>query len=208
MQRYALLYDKIDRYKAVSIMDCDMIPVMNDDDYIAFEKYIDEVMPTNSMSTNRSYYTWNTEQNLLLLEKYKADLKKNVEISYPIEGCDGLFKLYKFGGGDKIREFYDVWRYILLDSFKNKNHLISGSWNILIEEILSFVYKLVDIRVNSEEEHYRAMYGVKSFNFPEDRFWEDWTGRGFMTNVASKEEFIEKNYDKLKEYYSQQGLVF
>jgi hypothetical protein len=189
-------------------MDCDMIPIYTEEEFNNFQHYVKNIMPVNSLSTNRAYYTWNTENYLLLLDKYNKILNKNIEVSYPIEGCDGLFKLYKFENSNKIKEFFEVWNYVLLDSFKTNNDLISGTWNIMIEEILGIVYKLVSIKVNGGDLHYNSVNGIRSFNFPEDRYWDDWTHQNFDTLVNSKEEFIEKNYEKLKNYYNNQGLRF
>jgi hypothetical protein len=208
VQRFSLLYENIDKYDAISILDCDMVPVYTEQEFTDFQHYVKNIMPVNSISTNRSYYTWNTEQNLLLLDRYSKELNKNIDINYPIEGCDGLFKLYKFENSDKIKEFFNTWNYILLDSFKNQIHLVGGSWNILIEEVLAIVYKLLNIRMNIENEHYIGVGGIKSYNFPEDRYWDDWSHQGFNIDCESKEEYIEINYDKLKSYYETQGLKF
>jgi hypothetical protein len=209
LQRFSLLYENIDKYKFISILDCDMIPVYTEEEFNNFQHYLNEIMPVNSISTNRAYYTWNTERNLLLLDKYNKELNKNnTSFEYPIEGCDALFKIYKFENSDKVKEFFDTWNYILLDSFKTNNHLIAGSWNILVEEVLAIVYKLLNIRLNTESVHYIGVGGIKSYNFPEDRYWDDWTHRGFDVSSTSKEDFIAKNYEKLKDYYNNQGLKF
>jgi hypothetical protein len=209
LQRFSLLYENIDKYKFISILDCDMIPVYTEEDFNNFQHYLNNIMPVNSVSTNRAYYVWNTERNLLLLDKYNKELNKNHnKFDYPIEGCDALFKLYKFESSEKVKEFFDTWNYILLDSFKTNNHLISGSWNILVEEILAIVYKLLNIKFNEGDIHYRGVGGIKSYNFPEDRYWDDWTHQGFDVSIKSKEEFINKNYEKLKNYYNNQGLKF
>lgn len=208
IQRFSLLYKDIKKYKFISILDCDMVPTHTEEQFKIFENYIENIMPNNSMSTNRAYYTWNNESNLSILEKYSKELNKEIKIEYPIEGCDSLFKFYKFENPEKIEEFFYVWNYILLDAFKTRNHLLSGSWNILPEEILAITYKLLDIKVNSGQDHYINMGGMKSYNFPEDRYWDDWTHNGFNVSVDTKLEFIEKNYDKLKTYYTDQGLKF
>jgi hypothetical protein len=208
IQRFGLLYENIGNYDAVSILDCDMIPVFTDEEFADFQNYVKNVMPVNSISTNKSYYTFDNERNLELLKKYSIDLNKQITIDYPIQGFDGLFKLYKFESSTKIKEFFDTWNYILLDSYKNNTGLIGGSWNVLIEEILALVYKLLNIRANIESEHYIGVGGIKSFNFPEDRYWDDWTHYGFDISSISQEEYIKTNYDKLKEYYSRQNLKF
>lgn len=208
LQRFALLYENIDKYKYISILDCDMIPIHDETDFDEFKNYLDNTMPVNSISTNRAYYTWDTPENLQILSKYSKELSKDINISYPIEGCDGLFKIYKFENYSTLQEFFNVWNYILFDSFKASNHLISGGWNILIEEILAIVYKLLNIRVNSEPMHYHGVNKIKSFNFPEDRYCEDWTHQDFDVSAINKEDFIDRNYDKLKSYYEHQGLKF
>ena len=89
LQRFSLLYENIHKYKFISILDCDMIPVYTEEEFDNFQHYLNDVMPVNSVSTNRAYYTRNTEKNLLILDKYNKELNKgNSDFEYPIEGCD------------------------------------------------------------------------------------------------------------------------
>lgn len=208
VQRFSLLYENIDKYEAISILDCDMIPVYTEEEFERFQNYLKNVMPINSISTNRAYYTWDSDQTMSLLNRYGNELNKTFSNEAPLEGFDGLFKLYKFENSIKIKKFFETWNYIVLDCFKTNNHLIKGSWNVLIEEILAVVYRLENIKPNKDSLDYIEVRGIKSYNFPEDRYWDDWTHEGFDVSASSKDDFIEKNYEKLKNYYTNQGLKF
>lgn len=208
IQRFGLLYENINKYQFISILDCDIIPVYTEDEFINFKNYLKNVMPFNSISTNKAYYTWNTEEHLSLLKRYSEELNKKIDINYPIDGCDGLFKIYKFESVEQTKEFFNTWNYVLLDSLKTKNVLYAGSWNILSEIVLGMTYKLLNIKVNGGTEHYIGVGGFRSFNFPEDRYWDDWTNQGFDKNVKNKSEFVKVNFEKLKKYYEGQNLKF
>ena len=190
------------------ILDCDMIPTHTEEDFAIMLNYLKNILPNNSMATNRAYYFWNTEQNLKLLNRYKIELNKDVKIEYPIEGCDSLFKIFKFENPSKIREFFDVWNHLVLETYTGKNHLKSGSWNILPEEILALVYKLIGFTVQHWDVDYASLGKLIPRNFPEDRYWDDWTHQEFDTTCETREEFIKVNYDKLKSYYKIQDLKF
>jgi hypothetical protein len=201
LQRFILKYENIDKYKFITLADCDMSPIHNDFDFEQMMNYLENDISFNSISSNRCYYEYK-ELNIIDFTKLMADeLNKDIDLSYPLNSFDGPLKIYKFESKEKIDEFFNTWNYILYNILTKHDTLIKGSWNMLSEEILAVIYRLTNIKVNSRDIDYDSLKLIRSFTYPEDRFWNDVSCRGMNTDVNTKNEFIEKNYNELKHFY-------
>lgn len=207
LQRYAFTLEDIHDYDIVILCDCDMVPIFSDESIYIFDEYTKNEMAENSVSSNRAYYTFNKERNLEIVNNFRRTLIKDA-VNYPIESFDGPVKIFKFKDKESIENLFSVWDSLLLNLFQKSDPIIGGSWNILSEELLAIIYKVLDFKVNNSQKDYLNCSGIKSFTYPEDRFWEDCTHNNFNTDTESKKEFIKKNFEKLKIFYESRSQDF
>lgn len=201
LQRYGLLYENINNYQNVIICDCDMLPTHDEEQIKKFEDFFKNEVEVDTVCSTMALYEWNNDETLELLKKYATELNKNIVNEYPIIGFDSLFKIFKFSGPEKIKEFFEVWNYIVIDTYKNQNHLLQGSWNILPEVILGVVYKLIGLKVCTDSKYYNHLSEFRNFTYPEDRYWDNITGNANFVFCETIKEAIEKNYEGYLNFY-------
>jgi hypothetical protein len=204
LQRFMLIYEKISDYKYLLMADCDMKPVMTPDGYEKFMSYLDNDMPENSVSSNRCYYPWQDREYVKeFLFNISNELNREIKDYNLIDGFDNPMKIFKLDSPEKYKSLFDTWNYCLFKAFNDDKDyfIVPMSWGIASEIILSIIYKLENIKVNKEAKDYLGLEGIKSFTYPEDRFWDDLSHRGFDISGKSKKEFIENNFVKLKNFY-------
>jgi hypothetical protein len=207
--RFTLLYEKVKNYKYIMTACCDMIPLHNEKDFEYMMDYLENVMPINSVTSNRAYYNWSEQTYLNIFEEYNNILNKEIKNTTLLEGFDDVFKVLKLEDENKLNEFFHAWNYIVIDSFqKNDTVLIGGSWCFLAEPILAMAYKLCSIKVNKDIIDYQGVGRINSFTFPEDRFWDNVMSSPEYKTANSREEYVELNHELLAKIYEPQYEIW
>ena len=118
--------------------------------------------------------------------------------------------MFKFESKEKIKSFLSTWNYCLLKSFTTdyKSHMVPRAWQDTCEILLGIIYILENIKVNNANEDYNNMNGFKAYTYPEDRFWDDAACKNFDISGNSKKEFVDLNYEKLKQFYKEYQQEF
>ena len=208
LQRFVLNYENIDDYPYIMTADCDVTPIIpNDGEYESLMDYVQNIMRVNSVSSNRCYQEWQDRGDVKeFTKKWAQQLGKHFDPTSPIDTFDNPFKIMKFESPTIRKEFLNIWNMTLLDLFEHpETQVVFGSWNFSCEMLLAVLYKLGGIRVNKEDVHYTGVRHMKTFTYPEDRFWNDVSGRGLNVGCESKLEFIKTNEEELKKFYMDYG---
>jgi hypothetical protein len=224
LQRFALKYKNIKNYEYIAMLDCDVIPYYDEIEFEELYKFLQDNMPSNSVTSNRAIYFYDDyRQYFNFMEKLATEL--NIDVAtfkkysnwdnklYSLVSFDNPLKLLKINNIKKIEEFFKYWNYVLLKLYTTElyeNSYFQGSWNTLVEGCLPIVYAFSDIEIylpQNELAHHLSKFITHTF--PEDRFWANVTNNpDLIVSGDTQEEFININKHLLKNFYEHQGLKF
>ncbi len=221
LERFAFNWELAKNYCGFIFMNCDIHPVFDDEWYKKLEKYFCEPIESHPrfkelgdlsnrilMTPGAGYYDI---QHHSFLKRLAEDINNKYKITdSPIKDeffcMDGNFRTFKFPNPESIDKFFYLINNVVYDSLVNSKeeyiYLTTHSmWNGHSEYIMSILFNLLDAKVFPLTPEFGF---IKSFTFlinsyPEDRFW-NW-GQNMESSMIGKEDFINKNYEKLKEYY-------
>jgi len=224
LRRFVFTWDKAINYEGFIFMDCDILPVADDHSYAALEKYF-----CNPVSSVKLFQLENLEDKILIVpgggrydeyhhsflkdfaiainEKYKVTDR---EIVHNFIKTDGNFRSLKFPNKEAIKTFFELLNNVVHDILTDDKFFVLGvhtMWNLHSEYILSILFNLL----NAEAFPLNHELGIPQDAFiigcfPEDRFW-NW-GLDTEPSAIGKMDFVEKNYDKLKQFYENRGQVW
>jgi hypothetical protein len=227
LRRFVFLWDKVENYDGFIFMDCDILPNLNDNTYPLLEEYFctpfkdHPVFPTGEkledkiivMPGGSSYddihHGYLKDFAISINEKYKITNKK-IEHNFIV--TDGNFRTIKFPKKEMIKPFFELMNNIIYDIlFVNKeSYFVLGThsmWNLHSEYILSIMFNLLDARAFPMTSSAGIRNGFFNIDcYPEDRFW-NW-GMDMESSIIGKNDFINKNYDKLKKFYENRAQEF
>lgn len=221
VERLVYLCPEVYEYTYFARIDADMVPDFTSSSYNQLLEHLKNKVADNSVCTYKVVDTYTPtkkpdkfEPAKKYLQAFARDNNKELPQSMydSFTYIDNPLKLFKITSKEVKKAFFDNWNSILLDLYKrddeHSRHFLSGSWNICVGPVLMFVYRLTGIVLDNTPTTSHHTRSFKSYTFPEDRFYEDSTHRGFNCNVDSQKEFIELNYEKLKEFYKEYNQEF
>jgi len=195
LRRFVFLWENVTNYLGFIFMDCDVLPVINDEYYQKLENYFykpitshpypnfTESLENKIISTpaGGSY----DETNCKFLKtcatyinnEYKLTDK---EIINYFTVTDGNFRTLRFPDKEMIKPFFELLNNIIYDILvlKKEEYFFLGThsmWNLQSEQILSIIFNLLDVKCFPWTEEF-GFSRTKSFeinSYPEDRFWND-----------------------------------
>ena len=233
LERFVFLWDKAINYDGFIFMNCDIIPLVNDEYHKIMVDYFSN--PLIKYPQQEVWYTpeqlGETQENKIIvipggfvygdphqyfLKDYAIDINNKYKITdKEIEGkflaTDGNFRTIKFPNKSMIKPFFELLNNICRDVLVDEKYFHLGttpSWNLHSEHILSIMFKLYD-SITFPLSYGSGIVSNVTFRidcYPEDRFW-NFSG-GFVDSTISKEDFIEKNYVELKRFYENRGQIW
>ena len=228
LRRFVFLWENVTNYLGFIFMDCDVLPVVNDEWYQKLENYfynpiISHPYPEFTDSLENKIITTPAggpydQENC----KYLHDFAINFNNDYKITDkeiinyftvTDGNFRTLRFPNKEMIKPFFELLNNIIYDilTLKKEEYFIiqtHSMWNLQSEQILSMIFNLLDVKCFPWTEDF-GFSRNESFNinsYPEDRFW-NW-GMNMEPSMIGKQDFINKNYNKLKKYYEDHFIEF
>ena len=208
LQRFSLNWEKASDYDGFIWMDCDVLPLVDSENYSKLENYFatkeDKVViiPAGG-SYDMDNHSFIKEFALSINNKYKITDK---EINDVFLTTDGNFRTLKFPSKEYTKYFFEVLNNIVYDVLTDDKYFLIGvhtMWNLHSENILSILFNLIEAKGHpwSEDKGIdrNNNNSFKLCGFPEDRFW-NW-GMNMEPSTIGKQDFIDKNYDNLKKYY-------
>jgi hypothetical protein len=228
LRRFAFLWENITNYEGIVFMDCDVLPVMDDERYQKLENYFSNPFTKHPqfdlgpglenkiiMTPAGGFYDKHHHPHLLdfandVNNDYKVTTK---EIKHEFVVMDGNFRTFKFQNKEMIKPFFELLNNVIYDVLvrKKEEYFIYGThsmWNVHSEYILAVIFNLMDIVTFpwTEDLGFHPYHSFKITSNPEDRFW-NW-GQHFESSMIGRQDFIEKNYEKLKQYYIDHSQEF
>jgi hypothetical protein len=204
--RFAFLLPNIKNYDSIVVCNCDIVCANHEENYNMLVNDLTNYENDIAIGDGGMDFTDKYITTAKIIEKdLDITLKKERLISN-----DGNLFCYSFKDKNKIEQFFNVYNKIVYEILvnKNPNYQILGKhtlWMLHNEEICSIIYSLLDIDCLPKTHYMRYSYSIHYY--PEDRFW-NWTMENFETSNISKQDFIEKNYEKLKNFYNLRGQYF
>jgi hypothetical protein len=209
LQRFSLNWEKASDYNGFIWMDCDVLPLVDSETYDKLEAYFatkeDKVviLPVGG-AYNMDNNSYIKDFALCINDKYKITNKEIVDNNFLT--TDGNFRTLKFPSKEYTKYFFELLNNIVYDVLTDNQYFLIGvhtMWNLHSENILSILFNLLEAKGYPwSEERGIDRNNNNSFKlcgFPEDRFW-NW-GMNMEPSTIGKQDFIDKNYDKLKKYY-------
>lgn len=214
IHRFALNYEHLDKYSHVIMCDCDTIPVHSDEQYELAYNYLINDMPIDSVSSYTGIQHWDKPVIMEFCDDVMREL--NIPTNYhsnPLLAFDNPFKVFKFSSVEKARELFRMWNYCLLKLYNGdastRGHVLPGSWQNTPEPLHAVLFKIGNIKVNTHQPSSDLLRIFKTFTYPEDRWWNGPIGGyHFDFMVDTKKEFIEKNYELLRKFYTEWHQTF
>lgn len=220
LRRFASTWERFTDYEGFIFMDCDIIPMMDEEGYKMVENYfcnhIDvpgklskdkiTILPAGGRYDSHHYYL--KELATLINKKYKIT-DKEIEDNFVI--TDGNFRTLKFPNKSQIKPFFELLNNVVYDILNDEQTFfflrIHSMWNLQSEQILSILFNLLGVQPHIYNESFGIPPNVfKVHCFPEDRFWN--FGLHMESSLIGRQDFIDKNYDKLKTFYENRGQKF
>ena len=218
LQRFSLNWEKSSDYDGFIWMDCDVLPITDDFFYEKTENYFcnpvesinifslknlkDKILSSPGGGEYDEYHhPFLKDFAIAINEKYKITDK---EIIHKFFTTDGNFRTLKFPNKEMTKYFFELLNNVAHDILTDNKFFVLGvhtMWNLHSEHILSILFNLLEVVVFPlNDEVGISPHNVFKINsYPEDRFW-NW-GMNMESSLIGKQDFIDKNYDKLKKYY-------
>lgn len=220
LRRFAFLLEK--QYHGYIFMDCDVIPVIDQEYFDKLHAYFtkpfsckygsDEgkiaVLPASSPGYDEFHHPYLIDYVRDINERYKVTDRK---LKYNFITTDGNFRTLKFPDKAIIRPFFELMNNIIHDVLvEGKYFFLRGGsiWNIHSEYLMAIMLNLYE-SIAYPQLHEVGLHHNTGFRvdcYPEDRYW-NW-GQHFESSMIGKMDFVNKNYDKLKEFYQNRGQIF
>jgi hypothetical protein len=224
MRRFAFGLPDVERYDGFLFMDCDILPILNDESYRQLEDYF-----VNPMSEHPDFKGIDTTGKMIVcpaslgynisthgfLAEYASEINKkysvtNRTLNNDFIMTDGNFRTIKFQDKAQIKPFYELLNSIIRDIVVDKNYffLKGGSmWSVHSEYVLSIIFNLMA----AEAFPMSPTTGINHNTFkvccyPEDRYW-NW-GTNMVMSMIGKMDFVQKNCEKLKTFYANRAQHF
>lgn len=225
LERFVWHWEHAEEYDGFIVMNCDILPVMNAEDYKVLEAYfttpveqhpqfptetslVDKIVIVPGAGTyDALHHPFLFEYAIKLNEKFKVTDKEVVH-NFPV--TDGNFRTFKFPNKKMIKLFFELVNNIAKEVLTDSSYFFIGVhsvWNLNSEHIYSIMFNLLDAQVFPPTGHWGFTHNTFWVCcYPEDRFWT-WGGQMDCTFNTQK-EFIQHNYDLLKEFYERRAQPF
>jgi hypothetical protein len=228
IRRWAWKWENFTNYEGFIFMDCDILPVMDDEWYQKIETFF-----TTPFTKHPIYDLGENLENKIIMTPAGSSYDENhiphlrefahsinndykitdKEITDHFVVMDGNFRAFKFPDKSMIIPFFELLNNVVYDVLvrKKEEYFIFGvhsMWNVHSEYILSVLFNLMGIITFewNEDIGFHPYRSFRTTSYPEDRFW-NW-GQNFEMSRIGKQDFIEKNYEKLKKYYIDHSQEF
>lgn len=223
IRRFAFLLEK--KYHGYIFMDCDIIPVIGGEYFKKLNDYFTKGYINNQWGGGA------TEGKIVALpasspgydafhHPYLMEYAQDINNRYKVTGepirdnfisTDGNFRTLKFPDKGMVMPFFDLLNSLIHDILVDGMyfHLRGGSiWNVHSEYLLSIILNLMGAvaypQVHEIGLHHHTGFRVDCY--PEDRYW-NW-GQHFDSSMIGKMDFVQKNYEKLKTFYTNRGQTY
>lgn len=227
LRRFVFLWENVTNYLGFIFMDCDILPVADEEWYEKLVNYFYNPITKhpypeftdsleNKIISTPAGGPYNDDVSKYLKEfaiNFNNDYKVTDKINDHFMVTDGNFRTLRFPNKELIKPFFELLNNIVYDvlTLKKEEYFFIGvhsMWNLQSEQILSMIFNLLDVKCFPWTENF-GFSRVSSFkvnSYPEDRFW-NW-GMNMEPSMVGKQDFINKNYDKLKQYYIDHFIEF
>lgn len=223
LDRFAFDWEQADQYEGFISMSCDVIPLKNIEEFKITEKYfVDKIERHPLFFTDTdlkgkiivipggagydSHHSHLLDYAKSINEQYKITDK---EISTEFLITDGNFRTFNFPNKEARKQFFTLMNNIIYDVYVENKYFCLGDhchWRCHSEYIISVVLNLMNGIAFPKTPHLgltESLFKIECY--PEDRFWS-W---GWEYDIEKgKKGFIEKNFEKLKEFYENRGQTF
>lgn len=223
LDRFAFDWDQADQYEGFISMSCDVIPLKNVEEFKVAEKYFVEKLEKHPMFftdldlrgktiviPGGAIYDFHHSHLLEYAKEINEEYKiTDKEISGEFLSNDGNFRTFNFPNKEARKKFFTLMNNIIHDVYvKHKYYCLGdhGHWRCHSEYIIAVVLNLMNGMAFPRTYNVGLTESLfKTECYPEDRFWS-W---GWECDLEKgKKGFIEKNYEKLKEFYANRGQKF
>lgn len=206
IQRFVLLYERISKYDAIIMADCDTVPKHSKQQYDSFEMYVNQMKP-NTVSSNRAHYIWPQDEVIQFTKLMSLELNKEYDQIKNIQSFDNPLKVLKFESKEKIQSFFDTWNYCCRKLFfdRKDSMILGGSWGVYSEILYAITYTLENIELNLTHHDYISLGEFYTYTYLEDRFWDHVIHEELDISQDTKQAFIQKNIEKIRELYNKWG---
>jgi hypothetical protein len=224
LERFSWGWERAEMYDGFISMNCDVLPTATDESYEELSNYFANPVeqhpthPTLDSLVNKiivipggSTYDQQHHGHLLqfaqkINDKYKITDKP---LNFHFQVTDGNFRTFKLPSRKHIRPFFELVNNIVYDILTDDEFFLLHThtmWNIHSEYLFSIILYLFE----GHAFYMTSEWGFsKSFLincYPEDRFWS-W-GAGMDCSTTNRQDFVQKNYNLLKQFYEARGQVF
>ena len=210
LQRFSLNWEKSSDYDGFIWMDCDVLPLVDSETYNKLENYFTTkedkvvILPVGG-TYNMDNNSYIKDFALYINDKYKITNKEVVDNNFLT--TDGNFRTLKFPNKEYTKYFFELLNNVAHDILTDDKYFLIGvhtMWNLHSEYILAILFNLLEAKGYpwSEDKGIdrNNNNSFKLCGFPEDRFWS-WALGTVVPSLIGKQDFIDKNYDGLKQYY-------
>jgi hypothetical protein len=203
MWRFALSIDNIKSYSAIIFCNCDVVCVSNPNHLEEMKRKFNSF--SNDVVIGNGIYDF-TENYLEIAEKLSRE--NGLALKRDRLMCnDGNFFCFSFKNKEKIDAFFSFFNKVIYEIAVKKREDLSSlekhsSWFINNEIVQSILTSVFDIEVMPNTSEMLKNFSIRTY--PEDRFW-NWPQGNFETSIISKQDFINKNFERLKKFYLERG---
>ena len=201
--RFAFSIDNIKSYSAIIFCNCDVVCVSNPNHLEEMKNNFNSF--SNDVVIGNGIYDF-TEKYLEIAKK--LSLESGLVLKRDKLMCnDGNFFCFSFKNKEKIEEFYSFFNKLIYEIVVTKREDLyslerHSSWLVNNEGVQAILTSLFDIEVIPNTSEILKNFSIRTY--PEDRFW-NWPQGNFETSTISKQDFINKNFEKLKKFYLERG---
>lgn len=219
LQRYILKYKNIDKYNYIAMLDCDVIPRHNIEEFKEMYNFLENELSDNVVISHRAIYFYYEDFHREFLKKISQKLKISTKNFKKYQNWDNKesqlvtfdnpFKLFKITDFKKTKTLFDMWSTILLEMYcdtRARTSIVSGSWNYMVEGVMAYVYPFSGIELIPPGPHSHHIRKFMVYTYPEDRFWHNVVNaEGIDLSGNTQAEFIQNNRTFLKKFYQERG---
>jgi hypothetical protein len=197
--RFVLLMEGIEAYKAIFFINCDVFFKLPPDQYNAFIQSLE--FDTEDSAVGHGHVLRASEFGHTA--KFIAEQNQMPYLENLMNSNDGNLFGYCFKNKAKLKQLFEMMNNIVYKALveKDPNYFFLGPhgvWGANNEPIQAIAYSLLNI---TSYPGHSLLYSAFAINtYPEDRFW-NWP-HIFQTSQISKQDFINLNYDNLKQFYA------
>jgi hypothetical protein len=189
----------IETYKALFLANCDVPFKLHPDQYNTFIQSLE----FNTEDSAIGHGIVNRAPEFGNIAKLVAEQNQMPYLENLMWSNDGNLFGYCFKNKAKLKQLFEIMNDIVYKALveKDPNYFYLGPhgvWGSNNEPIQAIAYSLLNITSYPGHDSLYSAFAINTY--PEDRFW-NWP-HVFQTSQISKQDFINLNYDNLKQFYA------